>query len=916
MSVKESNVESEFFSNPSKEQKEYLTEAAKESNVSNGDIVGGESESSVSSSESILEPEKEESTVTEPLEEQKEKTISYTDKNTGETYNYTMREWEDEWNKNKVENQWQNWGRDKEDQYDQYTGLDFYGNDASKAMSSVGVPKDMYLTGIRQTDENGKYKYQEKLDSVNKARREYTQKNLSKAVNGAKSLYDKTIGKAIDKVSAYINDISEKARETSDKRNEAYTNDAKTLAESNLGMNKPERKVTLEYDAAKLPSSTTQSNNAYKPEVKMKVDGIEKPITKTQVEEIKKETNKELENAISYYEKDPSKVLDIFYSKSEMAENTLEGLYGLGLSYYDKEKLLETKDGTKIPTGTLTTELGHRVDIDIKPKGDFSKDNLKSMFGIGYGRQIGTATIHNEDGSTVTYTLHQDAKVNNNITVVDENGNGVGDIYPNTPDAFMSDLSYVFDDIPGQAIDYKSPTVSAGLEMYDEYIASKKDTIKALDNAEVDMDSLSTAYDMAIETSKPKVVVSDEGGDKEIIETKKGLEDTLNQFKKPEDVKVATEWINNYTPMIEKAIENSKVDPVGNAGELAKVLEEARNALKPYANENFTNFNTAVNDYVGSVAGTYFINTQLYDRGVTADSKREGLVDRIKTAYESDKMSFGQKVLYSLGFGNRKTETDEGVMQLRNIAEQSLGRTSNLSPNFKGAVMSSLLAQKVDNKSPFNDMVKDFLVFGTTQAANALSGFNPAVVAVLSLYAADKYLERYLENKTFEERNADNQKRLMSIKGGKDIPAMPTTKNEDAYNNVLRGTGQDIKNMSLGVASVVAGAVSLDAGLVAKGVYDLMQINSLNQDVKNFVGEENLQKMSSMAPTVPTTDSEQETTSEEKKKKKVSDLEEVVTDGNKQDSLDGLNLPPISEDDMNWLIKQPFMKDYKYEGIS
>ena len=905
----ETSVEHEFFSNPSKEQKEYLTEASKESNVSNGDIVGGESESSVSSPESILE--KDTKTESQPLEEQEEKTISYTDKNTGETHNYTMREWEDEWNKNKVENQWQNWGRDKEDQYDQYTGLDFYGYDASKAMSSVGVPKDMYLTGIRQTDENGNYKYQEKLDSVNKARREYTQKNLSKAVNGAKALYDKTIGKAIDKVSAYRNDISEKARETSDKRNEAYTNDAKTLAESNLGMNKPERKVTLEYDAAKLPSTSS----SYKPEVKMKVDGIEKPIAKTQVEEIKKETNKELENAISYYEKDPSKVLDIFYSKTEMAENNELGL--IGLSYYDKEKLLETKDGIKTPTGTLTTELGHRVDIDIKPKSDFSKDNLLSMFSIGYGRQIGTATIHNEDGSTVTYTLHNDPKVNNNITVVDENGKQVGaQLSTVTPRAFMSDLSTVFDDIPGQAIDYESPTVSAGLEMYDDYIAYLKNNIKALDNAQVDMDSLSTAYDMAVETSMPKIVVSDEGGDKEIIETKKGLEDTLSQFEKPEDVKVATEWINNYTPMIEKAIENSKVDPVGNAGELAKVLEEARNALKPYANENFTNFNTAVNDYVGSVAGTYFINTQLYDRGVTADNKREGLVDRIKTAYESDKMSFGQKVLYSLGFGNRKVETDDGVMQLRNIAEQSLGRTSNLSPNFKGAVMSSLLAQKVDNKSPFNDMIKDFLVFGTTQAANALSGFNPAVVAVSSLYAADKYLERYLENKTFEERNADNQKRLMSIKGGKDVSAMPTTKSEDAYNNVVMGTGQDIKNMSLGVASVVAGAVSLDAGLVAKGVYDLMQIDSLNQDVKNFVGEENLQKIGSMASIVPTTDSEQETTSEEKKKKKVSDLEEVVTDGNKQDSLDGMNLPPISEDDMNWLIKQPFMKDYKYEGIS
>ena len=911
----ETSVEHEFFSNPSKEQKEYLTEAAKESNVSNGDIVGGESESSVSSPESILE--KDTKTESQPLEEQEEKTISYTDKNTGETHNYTMREWEDEWNKNKVENQWQNWGRDKEDQYDQYTGLDFYGNDASKAISSVGVPKDMYLTGIRQTDENGNYKYQEKLDSVNKARREYTQNNLSKAINGAKALYDKTIGKAIDKVSAYKNDIGEKAREVSDKRNERYINDAKTLAKSNLGTSQPERKVTLEYDAAKFPSSTTQSSttqstNAYKPEVKMKVEGIEKPITKTQVEEIKKSVNKDLEYAISYYEKNPLNALDIFYNKSEMAKNKELGL--IGLSYYDKEKLLETKDGTKIPTGTLTTELGHRVDIDINPKGDFSADNLKSMFSIGYGRQIGTATIHKKDGSTVTYTLHNDPKVNNNITVVDENGKQVGvQLNTNTPRTFMSDLSNVFDDIPGQAIDYESPTVSAGLEMYDEYIANLKNNIKALDNAQVDMDSLSTAYDMAIETSMPKVVVSDEGGDKEIIETKKGLEDTLSQFERPEDVKVATEWINNYTPMIEKAIENSKVDPVGNAGELAKVLDEARNALKPYANENFTNFNTAVNDYVGSVAGTYFINTQLYDRGVTADNAKEGLVDRIKTAYESDKMSFGQKVLYSLGFGNRKVETDEGVMQLRNIAEQSLGRTSNLSPNFKGAVMSSLLAQKVDNKSPISDMLKDFLAFGGIQAVNALSGFNPAVVGVTSLYAVDKYFERYLEEKTYAERNEDNQKRLESIKKGEDKKASPTTKSEKLYNDIFRGTGQDIKHVSLGVANLVVGTVTTDPSLVAYGVSELMKVDSLNKDVKEFVGPENLQEMSNIA-VAPTTSEESETTSEEKKKKKLEDLEEVVTDGNKQDSLDGLNLPPISEDDMNWLIKQPFMENY--EGIS
>ena len=907
----EQSVESEYFSNPTKEQVDALKSAIERDGdtVKNEDIVDG-SERETSTSDSILEPEKEESIITEPKEKEEEKTISWTDTENGEVHNYTQREWEDEWNKNKVENQWQNLGRDKNDMYDQYSGLDYYGKDASKETSSIGVPKNSYLQGLYAKDENGNYKYQEKLDAVNKARGEYTQKNLSKAVNGAKALYDKTIGKAIDKVSAYKNDISEKARETSDKRNEAYTNDAKTLAESNLGMNKPERKVTLEYDAAKLPDTSA----SYKPEVKMKVEGIEKPITKTQVEELKKETNKRLEDTISYYEENPSKVLGAFYNKSKMAKNNEERL--IGLSYYDKEKTVKG-DNIETPTGALTTALGHRVDVDINPKGNFSKDNLKSMFGIGYGRQVGTATIHLEDGSTKTYSLHQDAKVSNNITVVDENGKQVGSrqIITNTPRNFMNDLSSIFDKIPGQAIDYESPTVSAGLKKYDEYIAATKDDIKALDNAQVDMDSLSNAYDMAVETSKPKVIVSDEGGDKEIIETKKGLENTLNQFTKPEDVKVATEWINNYTPMIEKAIENAKVDPVGNAGELAKVLEEARNALKPYANENFTNFNTAVNDYVGSVAGTYFINTQLYDRGVTADNAKEGLIDRIKTAYNSDKMSFGQKVLYSLGFGNRKTETDKGVMQLRNIAEQSLGRTSNLSPNFKGAVMSSLLAQSVDNKSPIKDIMKDFLAFTGTQAINALSGFNPAVVGITSLYAVSKGLERVLEEKTFKERNADNQKRLEAIKGGKDQSAMATTKSEDLYNAVLRGTAQDITHVSLGVASLVAGSASLNAGLVANGVYELMKINSLNQEVKDFVGEENLQKISSIVP-ITTPESEQEKSAEEKKKKKVEDLEEVVTDGNKQDSLDGINLPPISEDDMNWLIEQPWMKEYKYEGIS
>lgn len=896
----ESTVESEFFSNPSPAQKEYLT---KESNKSNGDIVGGDGgDGGVSKSESEIPTEEATNEdIIKGEEKEEEKTISYVDTE-GEKFSFTPREWEDEWNKNKVESQWQNLGREKEDMYDRYSGLDFYGKDASKEMSSIGVKKTGYLKGLYAKDESGKYLYEDKLNARKEAREENSPlvKVIGKAVDGAVNLYDKTIGKAVDAVSAYRDDISNKARKSSDERTRSYIDDAKLLANSNLGTSKPQRKATLEYDATKLPDTS----NSYKPEVKMKVEGIEKPITKTQVEEIKKNVTKDMEKVKSEYEENPSKTLSQFTKA-----NSFE--------YYDESKLVKTNNGKTIPTGSITTKAGYDVYVYVDPKGDFSVDNLKSMFGIGHGRQIGTATIGLEDGSTVTYTLHNDSKVNDNITVVDQSGKQVGiQINANTPQTFMKGISDVFDKIPGQAVDYTSPTVKGALEKYTEYMNSMENNIKALDNAEVDMESLSNAYDVAVENSMPTAVVTNEGGDKEIIETKKGLEDTLNQFTKPEDKKVATEWINNYTPMIEKAIENAKVDPVGNAGELAKVLEEAKSALKPYANENFTNFNTAVNDYVGTVAGTYFINTQLYDRGVTADNAKEGLVDRIKTAYNSDQMSFGQKVLYSLGFGSRKAETDEGVMQLRNIAEQSLGRTSNLSPNFKGAVMSSLLAQKVDNKSPISDMLKDFLAFGGIQAVNALSGFNPAVVAVSSLYAADKYLERYLEEKTYAERNEDNQKRIESIKDGKDISAMPTTKSEDAYNNILKGTGQDIKHISLGVANLVVGAVTTDPSLVAYGVSELMKIDSLNQSVQEFVGPENLQKIGSMAPIVPTTDSEQETTSEENKKKRVDELEEVVTDGNKQDGLDGMNLPPLSDEYLKWLIKQPYMDKYNYESLS
>ena len=89
-----------------------------------------------------------------------------------------------------------------------------------------------------------------------------------------------------------------------------------------------------------------------------------------------------------------------------------------------------------------------------------------------------------------------------------------------------------------------------------------------------------------------------------------------------------------------------------------------------------------------------------------------------------------------------------------------------------------------------------------------------------------------------------------------------------------------------------------------------MQINSLNKEVKEFVGEENLAKLEQVEQGSSEEDSE---TSDEKKRRKTDELEEVVKEGNKQEDIGGLNLPPLSDEDMAWLIKQPYMKNYKYE---
>ena len=905
----ETSVESEYFSNPTKEQVDSLKSAMERNDNTerNGDTDRGtESETSLTLSGPTKENIENKDIVNNS--DDNEKSISYVDNN-GDTKSFTPREWEDEWNKNKVESQWQNLGRDKNDMYDKYSGLDFYGKDASKETSSIGVPKSSYLSGLYAKDENGNYKYQDKLNARNEARKAKqvdAPAPLQKAVDGAKKMYKNTIGKVVDRVSAYKDDISDKARNSSDERVRESIDNAKLLANSNITTSQPNKKVTLEYDATKLPAT----ESSYKPEVQMKVPGVEKPMTKTQVEETKAKLTKELGDFEASYEINPSKTLKSLYYDTEMYKEQESGL--VGLSYYDKEKVLEGDDGTKLPTGALTTESGYRVDIDIKPKGDLSKDNLLyNAFMIGPGRQVGTATIYLEDGSTKTYTLHE-AKDSQYITVQDDKKKRLGDIsMSNTVPSFMHTMSRIFDKIPGQGLYRSSPTVAEALKSYDNTVSTTKAKISNLENAEVDMNQLSTEWDRAVENTMPKTIVTGDNNDigKEIITKSDDLEKMMNQFTKPEDKKVAAEWYNTYTPKINEAIENAKADPVGNAGKLADVLEDAQKALAPYANEDFTNFNRSVNNYVGAVAGTYFIETQLYDRGVTADNSKENFVDRIITAYKSDEMTFGQKALYVLGFGSKESETDKGVMQLRNLAEQSLGRSSGLSPNFKGAVMSSLMAQKADNKDTIGRAIKDVLTTGGIATIDAMSGFNPIVVGITSIYAAVKGLERYLTERSGKQRNDDNEKRLESIKNDNDQKAMPTTKTEDIYNSVMRGTAQDIKNASLGTGEILAGIATNNLAIISHGVYTLSQIKSLHNEVQEFVGKENLQAIENIMPKAE--DSENSESSSETKKKKVNELDEVVKDGDKQDGLDGLNLPPLS-DELKWLIEQPFMKNYEY----
>lgn len=900
--------------------------------------------------------------------------ISFRDRD-GHDVSMTQDEWKDRWEQNSVSSQYQNLGRDPEDMYDNDTGLDLYGKDASIELSSVvdsdgnKVAKNQYLKWYNAKKDSGDYINPQAYEQVTQARKEIgfgglgvadkakavadaykkeakdawdttkkaynkakdtirektepitnTVKNvgnaykreakdalntISNAYNKAKAPFEK-IG---EKVQDYKQDIADKAKEASEKRRQEDTLKAQVIAEQNLGKQRNTETVRFEKDVDTL-SSPVKLEATYITDDGTSYTKEELGKSKEEHEEALKEAN--TKHYFIFSADKETDQLQRAYTESDLYKSRQESGEALqGLEDISEGTIINGTNDNVFITGDLTTKDGYKATVVYDEEGIFSGRNLASMFGIGNGKKIGTVTFYSEDGSPLTYDLQNDAKVDNTVHVT-QNGKVVGSFSPKTARTFIDGISTVARKVGTPlSINRDSPTVKAAQETIDNLdvtLEKEEKALQSIENATVNEKQISDAYDAALSTADWKPVITKVEGKglaDSITKSSEALEETVNSYK-GEDRVLVGQWYNEYNGRIQTALEKSAKDPLGSAGELADILQEAKDALEAYTNNpKFTNFHSDANAYVATVAGTYFIETQLYSEGVTADNQ-EGLIERIKTARSSD-MNFPEKLLYTVGFAKKtENETDEGVRKLRNIAEESLYRQYGVSDTFRGAVMSSLVAQSIDNKSVAGQIAKDTLKGTTALLITAGTGFNPLVVGVASLYALYEGGKEWLSTSNFYSRNENNQQVLEGEK------AQPLTTKEKVEGQWTKGTAKDLRNLSGGVLSVIAGLASVDASAVAYGVYQLLQLKSLKSAVVDFVGQEEVDYTLGLN----STDTTESTTTdkEDAKRLKKRDLEENTATTNKQDDLSGINLPSISEQDLDWLARQDWMKGYDYSG--
>lgn len=944
----EVSVESEYFNNPTQEQIDALNDII---SSEGGDKENSESITTNESSKSVTEKD---SVLEEKTTSNEEKPISYTNDN-GETINMSVREWEDDWDKRSVETQWQNIGRNKDDMYDTFTGLDFQGIPASKSTSSIGVPKSSYLEGLYERDENGNLIHQAQLDAVKEARAN-ARASLSAAARGAQTRenLEEAAKNSPMYAQAGVSTNGSKYDAKSDK-NLSDLIDKSINAKTGI-FSKASQKIMEGANAITLGIAPKAND----------ITNLDKDAYRNAVIEYK-QSNPNISNqdAVKYI--------------SDLADKSSLGLAKEGIEYY-------------IRTGDT---LGNKHAVNFENK----VTELTNAFVNGkiseeeYSKQIDQ--LSNVSNTQQFLSLLTSPAVSGTAGLVA--GAAVGAGVAKIAEKPLAFAAQKLAEMSGK-VGTKGLSHPFAAKIMDSIYQSNKGKISSelFDRA---MKSNSPYRDLRLEsaiTSKPGTVGALRQG---VKATTEGLV-TPAQVAATAATEAAKENIGKAAPAATAAALPQKAEaaPTGIYDEKGKMIDSreivADRKDRPYEGEDAVTIKSREGEVTVSPREAVIIGESeglTPERGYTDEVKAAAKgsevyekpeVEKVETLPDKQISTFqrGVDVIQAL-LGGRDINLDRTI-SAREWYDSTLGKTvDKISSIFSSSGKDNI--DKVGEKGIW-DKVKDAAKEVGNKIYNTIDAIGSSLKGVVDLKNGNVYV---IEDNKATPATQTNTKTSAATKANAKADTKADERNilqrgidsakewvngvmpdkeelvgvvKNTISNVLPGWSDKASRDLATEAVLYAGDLSSYGPIqLAKGVgayvtdtadeiYWLTTGNRMSNDDKaalNFVitnmvglplapastiarditegiGSSNRSAIEEVLSgetsnyILPYTEENKSTANEEdsneKKKRSIDELEEVTAEGNKQESLSGINLPALSEDELEWLIRRPEMKNYDY----
>lgn len=900
----ETSVESEYFNNPTQEQIDALNEAINVNEGSASESITTESSKSAPSMESNK------TSVLDNKEspEQEEKPISYTN-DRGETINISVREWEDDWNKRDVDSQWQNLGRNEDDMYDRLTGLDRNGKLASEELSSIGVPKSSYLEEVYDRDENGKYIHQEQLDAIKEAR---ANSNLNTAVRGAI---------------------------TRENLEEAAKN-APMLAQAGVSTNGPKYDAKNDNNLSDLIDKSINAKTGTFSKVGQKIMEGANALTLGIAPKANDITNLDKDayrNAIIEYKQSNPNISnqDAVKYISDLADKSSLGLAKEGIEYFlrtgdnlGNKYAVEFENKVYALTDSFVNgkiseeEYNKQMDqlADISNSKQFwsllSSPAVSGTAGLAAGAAIGAGVA-----KIAEKPLSVAAK---KLADIAGRYKSFGDIaVPEHPLANKI-MNKIFQNNRGKIAS----------EMFDKYkndpwhterfLKTKPGTVGAVYQASkaVSNDVITPATVAATAATEAAKTAKENAGKAVAIAA-------------PVAVGVATN-------------QQAEAAPTGIYDEKGKMIDSrdivTERKETPYEGEDAVTINSREGEVTVSPREAVIIGES---EGLTPD---RGYTDEVKAAAkgsETYEKSEVEKIELpadeKIGFWTRVGDVIQAILGGRDINndrtisarewyDSTIGKVVNATKNFFSSGNKDNI-DKVGEKNVFQKVGSWF--------KSKLDAIGNSVPGVVDLKNNTAYI-----NPAYNKPNLSKEEVAGAIKNGIEntLPSWSDSAKKDLANEAVLGLGDVSSFGSITLAKAVGSYVTATVDeiywtqsgnrmtpdekaalnfVVTNAVgLPLAPVSTVVRDVKEGAGLYNRSKIENVFSGENQTyiipfdedNSVNEEEFDEKKRRSIDELEEVTPEGNKQESLSGINLPALSEEDLDWIIRRPEMKNYNYGG--